>query len=67
MDKPVDNANSYLVEMWRNQSRSSEKLCSYGMALAACALAADKSNASKEILAELKSRIQLAAGKDPSI
>ena len=67
MDEPVDNANSYLVEVWRNHSRNSEKVCSYGMALAACALAADKSNTSKEILAELKSRIQLAAGKDPSI
>ena len=64
MDEPVDNGNSYLVEVWRNHSRSGEKLCSYGMALAACALAADRNDVSKEILAELKSRIQSTAGKD---
>ena len=64
MDKPVDNANNYLVEVWRDHS---EKLCSYGMALAACALAHNRSNVSEEILKELKSRIQLAAGNDLSI
>jgi len=51
------------VDVWRNYSKNNEKLCSYGMALAAYALAGDKSGVSKEILIELKSRIQSKTGK----
>ena len=61
MNKTVELATSYLVEVWRNHSRDNEKLCSYGMALAACALAGSN-NVTGEILRELKSRIQSRAG-----
>ena len=61
MDETVELSTSYLVEVWRNHSRNNEKLCSYGMALAACALAGS-SNVTGEILTELKSRIQSRAG-----
>ena len=67
MDEGVEVATSYLVEVWRNYSRNNEKLCSYGMALAACALAGDKSGVSEEILTQLKSRIQLGTGKYLSV
>ena len=63
MNRQVHNATSYLVDVWRNYSKNNEKLCSYGMALAAYALAGDKSGVSKEILIELKSRIQSKTGK----
>ena len=63
MEEGVGVAANYLVEVWRNYSKNDEKLCSYGMALTACALAGDKSGVSAEILMQLKSRIQLGTGE----
>ena len=67
MEEVVKLAAGYLVEVWSNYSKNDEKLCSYGMALAACALAGDKSGVSAEILTQLKSRIQSGNGKYLSV
>ena len=64
MNKSVKDATNYLRDVW--EKRDSEELCSYGIALAACALAltpADSSNVSHKMIKELKSRIQSGIGK----
>jgi len=52
--------------VWKRHKRHSEELCSYGIALAAYALAltpVTRSIVSKEMMVELKSRIQSGTGK----
>jgi len=67
IDRQIANATSYLIEVWANYTTNKEGLCSYGIALAAFALAeqpTDKSVARSEMIMELKTRIQRESGKE---
>ena len=57
----IQDASNYLVDTWRRYKDDGEKLCSYGIALAAYTLPA-ATNVSQQMLVELKSRIQQRTG-----
>lgn len=61
----IHDASNYLVDTWRRYKDDGEKLCNYGIALAAYALASSPatSNVTQQMLVELKSRIQKITGK----
>ena len=62
----IHEASNYLLDTWRRYRDDGEELCSYGIALAAYALASSPAAASdlpQQMLMELKSRIQQKTGK----
>ena len=62
----IYDASNYLLDTWRRYRDDGEELCSYGIALAAYALASSPAAASdlpQQMLMELKSRIQQKTGK----
>ena len=58
IDRQISRAASYLTEVWRNYTSNKEELCSYGIALAACALAEQPIEKSPMPLEELTPRLQ---------